>query len=226
MKVGAPFAGPVSFPLLVIKDQLGYDLLNTCKFSDKFDIVLDSITNMWKFDYNIFAAAYIDMYSFTGNYDSKILYTVKAGTLADFNARLYARKTGKTVINTGSNEAVEMASKGYLSLVGNEITVGESFEKKLLELGISAPSCVFGAKSSYNAGILDDYRSGIDFIRENPDASAKRISEISGYYTYDVMRKIIKIYNHRLTVDYTDLKRSIDTYGEVEDRVKSIGIIR
>ncbi|MGC8609233.1 MAG: DUF3834 domain-containing protein, partial [Thermoplasmata archaeon] len=106
MKVGVPFAGPVSFPFLAIKDQLEFDLFNICKSSDSFDIILDSITNMWKYKYNIFAAVYIDMYSFIGNQDSKMLYTVKSGTLADFNARLYAKKTGKTVVNTDAAEAV------------------------------------------------------------------------------------------------------------------------
>ena len=46
MKIGAPFAGPVSFPLLVISEYEDIDLHNTCSESSNFDVELDSITNI------------------------------------------------------------------------------------------------------------------------------------------------------------------------------------
>lgn len=112
MLVTAPFAGPVSFPLLVAR-ELGEEqinLKNSCETNEVGDIVLDSITNIAKLKvkgYKIVAGVYIDMYSILGNKNSTRIYTIRAGTLADINARLYAKYTNKEVINTDAETAVK-----------------------------------------------------------------------------------------------------------------------
>jgi len=50
MLVTAPFAGPVSFPLLVAKvlGHIDFDLENSCNSDKVGDVILDSITNIAK----------------------------------------------------------------------------------------------------------------------------------------------------------------------------------
>jgi hypothetical protein len=228
MLVTAPFAGPVSFPILVAKenDKLDFDVKNSCETSEMGDVVLDSITNLPKLnlDYKLVAGVFIDMYSLIGNKSSKKIFTVRKGTLADYNARLLAILTNKEVINTTADNALSEAEKGSLALVGIEVKVGESFEKELERLNSKAASCMIYSNSEEIDNVLRAYEEGIRIIRDDPKNSAKIISKLSKYYTVEVMEKIIGIYNHRLTLDKKELEKSINVYSKVLQEIGKLKI--
>lgn len=144
---------PFPYPILVLKAKKyeELDLVNSCTSSEKGDVILDSITNLAKLDYiekyRIVAGVYISMYSPIGKLDSDTLYTVKEGTLADCNARLYALKTGKKVINTDPVTAVKKAlEEGYLALIGNEIRVSVLLDEEFRRLVIYVSECLIAVK--------------------------------------------------------------------------------
>jgi hypothetical protein len=226
MLVTAPFAGPVSFPLLVAR-ELGEEqinLKNSCETNEIGDIVLDSITNIAKLKvkgYKIVAGVYIDMYSILGNKNSNRIYTIRAGTLADINARLYAKYTNKEVINTDAETAVKKSEEGYLAIVGIEVKIGEKLEDELARLGLRTPSCVIYSKVD-PTNLLKIYEKGINIIREDPKNSARVISSLSKYYTLNVMENIIEHYNHRLTINFHELKKSIEVYSQIVPSVSDL----
>ncbi|EZQ04743.1 MULTISPECIES: DUF3834 domain-containing protein [Acidianus] len=228
MIITAPYAGPVSFPLLVGKElgKIDIDLRNSCKTSIIGDVILDSITNIASLglDYKIVAAVYIDMYSILGDKNSKKLFTLRAGTLADMNARLYALYTGKEVINTDSRTAIEMAQKGYMAIVGNEIKLGESLEDEFKALGILSPSCIIYSHLDNNKNILDYYNKGISLISSMPKESAYVISSYSEYYQFDIMKEIVSRYNHRLTENKNEIKKSLELYSKVFPPVATLSL--
>ncbi|MBW9140145.1 MAG: DUF3834 domain-containing protein [Candidatus Aramenus sp.] len=225
MLVTAPFAGPVSFPLLVAKvhGKLDFELRNSCEYQGIGDVVLDSITNVAKMgaNYKLVAGVYVDMYSLLGNKESKKIYTVRQGTLADYNARLYALLTGKEVVNTTPERAVEEGERGGLALVGIEVKVGESFEKEMEKLGALAPSCVIYAREVAD-NVIRAYEEGIRIIKEDPKTSASIISSASKYYSLETMERIIHIYNHRLTTNREELKKSVRIYSRVLPEVDKL----
>ncbi len=218
MLVTAPFAGPVSFPLLVAKvhGKLDFELRNSCEYQGVGDVVLDSITNVAKLNvnYRLIAGVYVDMYSLLGDKSSRKIFTVRQGTLADYNARLYAQLTGKEVVNTTAERAVEESERGGLALVGIEVKVGESFEREMERLGVLAPSCVIYSREPAD-NVISAYEEGIRIIREDPRTSASIIASASRYYSLEVMERIIHIYNHRLTTNREELKRSVEVYSKV-----------
>lgn len=217
MKILAPFAGPVSFPILVLKAKKykELDLANSCISSEKGDVILDSITNLAKLDYieeyRIVADVYITMYSLIGKLDSDTLYTVKEGTLADYNARLYALKIGKKVINTDPVTAVKKAlEEGYLALIGNEIRVNIMLDEEFRRLVIYVPECLIAVKERIDKKeILRIYEEGIDLIKSDYEKASEIIVSSSSYYTLDVMRQIIKLYNHKITTNKDELRRAV-----------------
>lgn len=75
MLITAPFAGPVSFPLLVAKvyGKLDFTLKDISETNKPGDVILDSITNLpgYSVDYKIVAGVYVKMYSLVGNKSSK-----------------------------------------------------------------------------------------------------------------------------------------------------------
>ncbi|MCY0852291.1 DUF3834 domain-containing protein [Thermoplasma acidophilum] len=225
MKIGAPFAGPVSFPLLVISEYEDIGLHNTCSEDGSFDVVLDSITNIAKYGMGIIAGVFIDMYSIIGNTDSKTIYTVRKGTLADYNARIIARSISGQVINTDPDTVVKMAEEGHMGLVGNEVQVGISYAEFAERLGIYAASCLIAARDQSFRSVLDQYQKGIEFIARNPEVSAEIISRKSNYYDEKTMKRIIGIYRHRLTTLRSDLERSISVYSAVEPSVYRLKIL-
>ncbi|MCI2414488.1 MAG: DUF3834 domain-containing protein [Candidatus Aramenus sp.] len=218
MLVTAPFAGPVSFPLLVAKvyGKLDFELRNSCEYQGIGDVVLDSVTNVTKIgvNYKLVAGVYVDMYSLLGNKESKRIYTVRQGTLADYNARLYALLTGKEVVNTTPERAVEESERGGLALVGIEVRVGESFEEEMGRLGVLAPPCVIYAREGAD-NVIKAYEEGIRIIREEPKTSVSIISSASKYYSLEIMERIIHIYKHRLTTSREELKKSVEVYSRV-----------
>ncbi|PYB67584.1 hypothetical protein DMB44_08420 [Thermoplasma sp. Kam2015] len=226
MKIGAPFAGPVSFPLLVISEYEDIDLHNTCSESSNFDVVLDSITNITKYGMPIMAGVFIDMYSVIGSTESKIIYTVKRGTLADYNARLIASAISGQVVNADPETVMREAGNGKMGLVGNEIALGMKYSDLARKLGIHAASCMIAARDASFKPVLDYYQKGIDFIAKNPDRAAEIISKKSGYYDESTMRNIIGIYQHRLTTSRSDLESSIRIYSIVEPAVYRLKILR
>ncbi|WP_297027195.1 DUF3834 domain-containing protein [Thermoplasma sp.] len=225
MRIGAPFAGPVSFPLLVLSEYEDIDVHNTCSEEGNFDVVLDSITNITRYGMGLIAGVFIDMYSLIGNLESKTIYTVRKGTLADYNARLIARSISGQVINADPDTVMKKASEGSMGLVGNEIQIGKSYSEYAKQIGIYAASCMIAARDSSFRSILNEYQKGIDFIAKNPERSAEIISRKSNYYDESTMRKIIGIYGHRLTTSRPDLETSIRIYSAVEPSVYRLKIL-
>ncbi|TRM73226.1 hypothetical protein DJ528_12090, partial [Sulfolobus sp. B5] len=190
------------------------------------DVILDSITNLpgYSVDYKIVAGVYVKMYSLVGNKSSKKIFTIRKGTLADYNARLYALLTGKDeVINTTPDEAIREARRENLALVGIEVEVGDSFEEEMARLNSWVPSCMIYSKIDAE-DVLKAYKEGIRIIKEDPKGSALIISSLSKYYTQEVMERIIGIYNHALTQKKEDLLRSIEVYSKVLPSVKKLKI--
>ncbi len=235
MKILAPFAGPVSFPLLVYKHekQPDLELINSCTSTEvNGDVILDSITNLSKMPhitfYKIVGGVYITMYSLVGNLASDVIYTVKEGTLADYNARLYALKTGKKrVINVDPQTAVENALKNnYLALVGNEVRVDVLLDEEFKRLGIYTPQCLIAVKDNVDAKpIIDMYEEGISLIKMDYEKASQIIVSSSNYYSLDIMRQIIRLYNHRLTTRKEDLEKAIEVYSLVEPNAKRLRLI-
>ena len=234
MIVSAPFAGPVSFPLLVYKvlsgEKASFELRNSCEDPQPGEIVLDSITNVAKLDvkgYSIVAGVYVRMYSLIGDKNKKVnkIFTIRKGTLADYNARLYSIIKGiDEVINTTAEEAVQRAERGEgLALVGIEVKVGEIFEDELNTLGYLAPQCVIYAKVDPSE-VLKAYTKGIQLIKDKPEEAAMVIASASKYYSVDVMKKIIGIYSHTLTTNREDLEKTIRVYSLVEPKVRDLKI--
>ncbi|MCH4816530.1 MAG: DUF3834 domain-containing protein [Saccharolobus sp.] len=220
MLVTAPFAGPVSFPLLVIKDKLSFRLENSCKTNEVGDVVLDSITNYPK-NYEVAAGVYINMYSVIGNLESSKVFTVRKGTLADYNARLL----GREVINTTPEEAVMQARKGYLALVGIEVREvlnerGVSFSEYISRLGLLGPSCMIYTKPNVDVSqVLEAYKEGIEVIKRDPERSAVIISRLSEYYQENIMKRIIREYNHKLTLNRSELEKAKSVYERVKQEL-------
>ncbi len=219
MLITAPFAGPISFPMLVVKELGGeqINLKNSCETNEIGDIVLDAITNIAKLNlkgYKIVAGVYIDMYTILGNRNSTKVYTIRKGTLADINARLYAKYTNKEVINTDANSAVKKAEEGDLAIVGIEVKLGERLEDEFEKLGIRAPSCIIYSKVD-PSDVLKLYEKGIRMIKEDPVNSAKVISSLSKYYPLNVMENIITHYNHKLVTNSNELKKSVEVYSQI-----------
>lgn len=228
MLVTAPFAGPVSFPLLVAKvlGHIDFDLENSCNSDKVGDVILDSITNVAKNrreGYKIVAGIYVRMYSLLGNKESKVIYTIRQGTLADYNARLYAKITGKSVINTTLDDALSKAESGGLAIVGIEAKVGELLEEELKRLGYLAPQCVIYSRINADK-VLEAYENGIRLMRERRDEASLIISSANNYYSQDIMKKIIHIYNHQLTTNKDDLRKSINVYSLVLPDVKKLEV--
>lgn len=234
MIVSAPFAGPVSFPLLVYKvlsgEKSSFELRNSCENPQPGEIVLDSITNVAKLNvkgYSIVAGVYVRMYSLIGDKTKRPskIFTIKQGTLADYNARLYAVIRGiNEVINTTADEAVKMAEAGKgIGLVGIEVKLGEIFEDEMKTLGYLVPQCVIYAKINASE-VLKAYSEGIKMIREKPEEAAMIISSASKYYSLDIMRKIIGIYSHMLTTSREELEKAIRVYSVVEPKVRDLKI--
>lgn len=230
MLVTAPYAGPVSFPLLVAKvlGKTNFDLKNSCETNEIGDVILDSITNVAKLrlsGYKVIAGVYVRMYSLIGNKNSDVIYTVRQGTLADVNSRLYAKLTNKKdVINTFPDEAIKRAkNEGKLALVGIEVEIGEIFEDEMKKLNYLVPQCVIYSKVNAS-DVLKAYVEGIKLIKERPEEASMIISSASKYYYLDTMRKIIGIYSHQLTTKKEDLKRSVELYSLVKPEVNSLEI--
>ncbi|BFH73749.1 DUF3834 domain-containing protein [Sulfurisphaera javensis] len=230
MLVTAPFAGPVSFPLLVAKvfGKTDFELKNSCETNEIGDVVLDSVTNVAKLrlkGYKIVAGVYVRMYSLLGNKNSEVIYTIRQGTLADYNSRLYAKLTNKKeVVNTSPEEAVRKAkNEGKLALVGIEVELGEIFEDEMKKMNYLVPQCVIYSKVNAS-NVLKAYEEGIKIMRDKPEESAMIISSASKYYSLEVMRRIINIYNHQLTTNKDDLKRSLELYSLVKPEVKELEI--
>ncbi|AWR97379.1 DUF3834 domain-containing protein [Acidianus sulfidivorans JP7] len=220
MLVTAPFAGPIAFPVLVKKklEGVNFELENSCVSNKIGNIVLDSISNIVKIKnnkYRIIGAVYIKMYSILGNRNSNKIYTIRKGTLADINARLYAKYTNKEVINTDPKTAVEMAEKGNLAIVGIETKQGDSLEDEFEKLGIKAPSCIIYSEIDNNEEFLNEYKRGVELINTKPEDAAIVISSSTNYYSLDVMQKIISHYNHQLTTSKNDISKSIKIYSEI-----------
>ena len=230
MLVTAPFAGPVSFPLLVAKalGKIDFELKNSCETNEVGDVILDSIPNIAKNrrkGYKLVAGVYIRMYSLIGNKNSPVIYTVREGTLADVNARVYAKLTNKReVINTTPEEALRKAKEeGKLALVGIEVEIGEIFEDEMKKMNYLVPEC--GVYSRLDpTPVLKAYEEGIRLIRERQEEASKIISSATNYYSLDVMRKIIKIYDHKLTTKRDDMIKSLDLYGLVKPEVKELEV--
>ncbi|BAB59245.1 TVG0108190 [Thermoplasma volcanium GSS1] len=224
MDVGMPFAGPVSFPLLVIEEELPFRIHNICSETGKFDVVLDSITNMPKYGLKIFAGVRIDMYSILGDESSGRIYTLRKGTLADFNARILAYYDKAQVINADGDTCIKMANEGYSALVGNEISIGKSFRNRMKELGLDLPSCAMASTRRIDE-VIEAYEQGIDFIKNNHERAAEIISKKSGYYSEEVMKKIIGIYGHEVTKKRAELVGSRELYSRVVPELNDIEII-
>ena len=227
-KVSAPFAGPISFPLLVAEDRgimKYYKLSNSCQDTQPGEIVLDSITNIWKNQgYTVKSGVSIRMYSIIGDKRSQKIYTVRKGTLADYNARLLALHTGKEVVNATPEEVLRMSKEGFAGVVGNEVALGEPLEEEFQRMGILVPSCFIAFKEE-DENLLKIYDEGIRIMREEPDLASSVISEKSKYYEKDTMRKIISFYNHKRTENTQDLKKALEVYSKVETSVIKIRII-
>ncbi|BDC19380.1 DUF3834 domain-containing protein [Acidianus sp. HS-5] len=226
MLITTPFAGPVSFPLLVAKELGGeqINLKNSCETNEVGDIILDAITNIAKLNlmgYKIVAGVYIDMYTILGNRNSTKIYTIREGTLADINARLYAKYTNKDVINTDAKSAVKKAEEGNLAIVGIEVKMGEKLEDEFERLGIRTPSCVIYSKVD-PTDVLKLYEKGIRIIKEDPINSAKVISSLSKYYSLSVMESIINHYSHKLITNSNELKKSIEVYSQIVPSVAKL----
>lgn len=230
MLVTAPFAGPVSFPLLVAKvlSKVDFELKNSCETTEIGDVVLDSVPNIAKIrkkDYRLVAGVYVRMYSLIGNKSSSIVYTIRKGTLADINARLYAKITNKKeVLNTTPEDAIKKAkTEGKLALVGIEVEVGEIFEEEMKKLNSFVPQCVIYSKVNASS-VIEAYEKGIKLMADRPEESSMIISSASKYYPVDVMKKIIHIYTHKLTTSKDDLRKSLELYSLVIPEVKEIEI--
>ncbi|MBB5254394.1 DUF3834 domain-containing protein [Sulfurisphaera ohwakuensis] len=229
MLITAPFAGPVSFPLLVAKvlSKVNFELKNSCETNEIGDVVLDSITNVARLrlkGYRIVAGVFVKMYSLIGNKNSEVIYTIRQGTLADYNARLYAKLTNKKeVVNTTPEDALKRAEEGKLALVGIEVKLGELFEDEMMKLNHFVPQCVIYSKT-YPTEVIEAYEEGIRLMRERPEESALIISSASKYYSLQVMKNIIHVYNHRLTTKGDDLSKSIELYSLVKPEVKDLEI--
>lgn len=228
MLVTAPFAGPVSFPILVAKEngKLDFEVKNSCETQEIGDVILDSITNLPKLNlnYKLVAGVFINMYSLIGNKNSNKIFTIRKGTLADYNARLLAMLTNREVINTTAENAINEAEKGNLALVGIEVKIGESFEEEVGKLNARAASCMIYSNSKEIDNVLKAYKEGIDIIKEDPKNSARIISQLSKYYSVDVMERIIGIYKHRLTLDKNELNKSIQIYSKVLSEINKLEI--
>ncbi|QIW23533.1 DUF3834 domain-containing protein [Sulfolobus sp. S-194] len=229
MLVTAPFAGPVSFPLLVAKvlSKVNFELKNSCETNKIGDVVLDSIINVAKLglkEYRIVAGVYVKMYSLIGNKNSDVIYTIRQGSLAYYNARVYAKLTNKKeVINTTPEEALKKAEEGKLALVGIEIKLGELFEDEMIKINRFVPQCVIYSKT-YPTEVIETYEEGIRLMRERPEESALIIASASKYYSQQVMRDIIHVYDHKLTKRKEDLNKSIELYSLVKPEVKDLEI--
>lgn len=228
MKISAPFAGPISFPLLVARDRgllKGYELSNYCEDNKLGEVVLDSITNIWKVgnEYKVRSGVFINMYSIIGRKDSDVIYTVKKGTLADYNARLYAMYHRKEVVNTTPEDVVRKAKEGFMGIVGNEVKVGDPLEEELMQDGILVPSCLIAFKVE-DPDLLKLYDEGIRIIQEDPISASSVISRESKYYDEEVMKRIISLYRHRRSDDTKDLMMAISIYSKVEGNVSKIKI--
>ena len=229
MLVTAPFAGPVSFPLLVAKvlSKVDFELKNSCETNEVGDVILDSIPNIAKNrreSYKLVAGVYVRMYSLLGNKGSPEIYTVKEGTLADVNARVYAKLTNKKVINTTPQEAVRKAKEeGKLALVGIEVELGEIFEDEMKRMNYLVPQC--GIYSRVDPmPVIKAYEEGIRLMKERKDEAALIISSASNYYSLEVMRKIIGVYDHKLTTKREELQKSLELYSLVKPEVKLIEV--
>jgi hypothetical protein len=230
MIVTAPFAGPVSFPLLVSKvfNKNDFDLKNSCKVNEPGDVVLDSITNVAKIglkNYKVVAGVYVKMYSILGNRSSDKVFTIRRGTLADYNARLYALITGKKeVINTTAEEALRAAEKGEgIAIVGIEVRLADILEEEFEKLGYLSPQCVIYSRVNARE-VLKAYEEGIKIINERPEEASAIIASASDYYTVETMRRIIRVYSHRLTTSREDLEKSLRVYRMVEPLVGDLKI--
>ena len=229
MLVIAPFAGPVSFPLLVAKalGKVDFELKNSCETNEIGDIILDSIPNLAKNrreGYKLVAGVYIRMYSLIGNKNSPEIYTIKEGTLADVNARVYAKLTSKkSVINTTPDIALRKArEEGKLALVGIEVEIGEIFEDEMKRMNYLVPECGIYSRVDPTL-VLKAYEEGIRLMKEREEAS-EIISSASKYYSLDVMKKIINTYDHKLTTKKSDLLKSLDLYSLVKPEVKELEV--
>ena len=230
MIVTAPFAGPVSFPLLVSKvfGKYDFELKNSCKTTEPGDVVLDSITNVAKMglkNYKIVAGVYVKMYSILGNRSSEKVFTIRKGTLADYNARLYALITGKKeVINTTAEEALRMAERGEgIAIVGIEVKLADLLEEEFEKLGYLSPQCVIYSRVDARE-VLKAYEEGIKIISERPEEASTIIASASDYYALETMRRIIRVYSHKLTTSKDDLEKSIRVYRMVEPLVGDLKI--
>jgi len=230
MLVTAPFAGPVSFPLLVAKllSKVDFELKNSCEENEVGDVILDSIPNIAKNrreGYRLVAGVYVRMYSLIGNKNSPAIYTIREGTLADINARVYAKLTNKKdVINTTPDEALRKAKEeGKLALVGIEVEIGEIFEDEMKKMSYLAPQC--GIYSRVDpAPVIKAYEEGIKLMKERQDEASAIISSASKYYSLDVMNKIINIYDHQLTTKRSELLKSLVLYSLVKPEVKEVEV--
>ncbi|ARM76025.1 DUF3834 domain-containing protein [Acidianus manzaensis] len=227
MLVTAPFAGPIAFPVLVKKklEEADFDLENSCTSNKIGNIVLDAISNIVRIKnerYRIIGAVYIKMYSIIGNKNSNKIYTIRKGTLADINARLYAKYTKKEVINTDAKTAIEMAEKGNLAIVGIETKLGDSLEEEFEKIGIKSPSCIIYSELENNTNFLNEYSRGIELIKERPEDSSIVISSSSNYYPLDIMEKIISHYNHQLTTSKDEISKSVKIYSEIIPEISSL----
>ena len=234
MIVSAPFAGPVSFPLLVYKvlsgKKVSFELRNICEDPKPGEVVLDSITNVAKLDvkgYSIVAGVYVRMYSLLGDKGKKVekVFTIRKGTLADYNARLYAIIKGiNEVVNTTPDEVVLRAEKGEgLGVVGIEVKVGEILEDEFKTLDYLSPQCVIYAKTDPSE-VLRAYEEGIKIINERPEEASMVIASASRYYSPEVMKRIIGVYSHTLTTSRDELEKAVRVYSMVEPKVRELKI--
>jgi hypothetical protein len=226
MKISTPFAGPVSFPLLVAKERGlldGYQLSNSCMDRELGEVVLDSITNVWRAgkEYRVASGVFVRMYSLLGNKGSDKVFTVRKGTLADYNARVYALYHGKCVVNTTPEDVLEKANQGFLGIVGNEVFVGPSLEDEFAKDGILSPSCMIVWKVE-DGNVLRIYDEGVKIIDEDPAFASSVISRESKYYSEGVMKRIISLYKHKRTERLVDLRKAIDIYSKVEPEVTKV----